>query len=147
MMKLSDLRPPEGAVKKRKRVGCGTGSGHGCTSCKGMKGQRSRSGGGVPPWFEGGQMPLQRRLPKRGFVNIFKKNYVLIHLEQLNEFPAGSEVGLEALLETGVIRKTLDGVKILGDGEIKIPLTVSAHKFTKAAREKIEKAGGKVREL
>jgi len=146
-MKLSDLRPPEGAVKKRKRVGCGTGSGHGCTSCKGMKGQRSRSGGGVPPWFEGGQMPLQRRLPKRGFVNIFKKSYVLIHLEQLNEFPAGSEVGLEALLEKGVIRKTLDGVKILGDGEIKIPLTVSAHKFTKAAREKIEKAGGKVREL
>ncbi|NIA10911.1 MAG: 50S ribosomal protein L15 [Nitrospiraceae bacterium] len=146
-MKLSDLRPPEGAVKKRKRVGCGTGSGHGCTSCKGMKGQRSRSGGGVPPWFEGGQMPLQRRLPKRGFVNIFKKNYVLIHLEQLSEFPAGSEVGLEALLEKGVIRKTLDGVKILGDGEIKIPLTVLAHKFTRAAREKIEKAGGKVREL
>jgi large subunit ribosomal protein L15 len=147
MMKLSDLRPPEGAVKKRKRVGCGTGSGHGCTSCKGMKGQRSRSGGGVPPWFEGGQMPLQRRLPKRGFVNIFKKNYVLIHLEKLNDFPAGSEIGLEEFLEKGFIRKMLDGVKILGDGEIKVPLTVSAHKFTRAAREKIEKAGGKVREL
>ncbi|MBW1659049.1 MAG: 50S ribosomal protein L15 [Deltaproteobacteria bacterium] len=146
-MKLSDLRPPEGAVKKRKRVGCGTGSGHGCTSCKGMKGQRSRSGGGVPPWFEGGQMPLQRRLPKRGFVNIFKKNYVLIHLEKLNDFPAGSEIGLEEFLEKGFIRKMLDGVKILGDGEIKVPLTVSAHKFTRAAREKIEKAGGKVREL
>jgi len=146
-MKLSDLRPPEGAVKKRKRVGCGTGSGHGCTSCKGMKGQRSRSGGGVPPWFEGGQMPLQRRLPKRGFVNIFKKNYVLIHLEKLNDFPGGSEIGLEEFLEKGFIRKMLDGVKILGDGEIKVPLTVSAHKFTRAAREKIEKAGGKVREL
>jgi len=146
-MKLSDLRPPEGAVKKRKRVGCGTGSGHGCTSCKGMKGQRSRSGGGVPPWFEGGQMPLQRRLPKRGFVNIFKKNYVLIHLEKLNDFPAGSEIGLEEFLEKGFIRKMLDGVKILGDGEIKVPLTVSAHKITRAAREKIEKAGGKVREL
>jgi large subunit ribosomal protein L15 len=147
MMKLSDLKPPKGAVKKRKRIGCGTGSGHGCTSCKGMKGQRSRSGGRVPPWFEGGQMPLQRRVPKRGFVNIFKKTYTLIHLEQLNEFPSGSEIGLEDLFKKGLIKKAQDGVKILGDGDIKVPLTVSAHKFTKSAREKIEKAGGKVREL
>lgn len=146
-MKLSDLRPPKGAVKRKKRVGCGTGSGHGCTSCRGNKGQRSRSGGGVPPWFEGGQMPLQRRLPKRGFVNIFRKEYTIVHLDRLNAFPSGSEVGVEELLREGIIRKVKDGVKILGDGELKIPLTVSAHKFTKSAVEKIEQAGGKVKEL
>ena len=146
-MKLSDLKPPKGAVKRKKRVGCGTGSGHGCTSCRGNKGQRSRSGGGVPPWFEGGQMPLQRRLPKRGFVNIFRKEYTVVHLDRLNVFPAGSEVGIEDLQREGIIRKVKDGVKILGDGEIKVPLTVSAHKFTKSAAEKIEQAGGKVKEI
>ncbi|RTZ91116.1 MAG: 50S ribosomal protein L15 [Deltaproteobacteria bacterium] len=146
-MKLSDLKPPKGAVKSKKRVGCGTGSGHGCTSCRGNKGQRSRSGGGVPPWFEGGQMPLQRRLPKRGFVNIFRKEYTLVHLDRLNAFPSGSEVGVEELLREGIIRKVKDGVKILGDGELKVPLTVSAHKFTRSAVEKIEKAGGKIKEL
>ena len=146
-MKLSDLKPPKGAVKRKKRVGCGTGSGHGCTSCRGNKGQRSRSGGGVPPWFEGGQMPLQRRLPKRGFVNIFREEYTVIHLDRLNVFPSGAEIGVEALKEKGLIKGLKQKVKILGDGEIKVPLTVSAHKFTRSAIEKIEKAGGKAREI
>ena len=146
-MKLSDLKPPKGAVKRKKRVGCGTGSGHGCTSCRGNKGQRSRSGGGVPPWFEGGQMPLQRRLPKRGFVNIFREEYTIIHLDRLNVFPFGAEIGIVALKEKGLIKGLKKKVKILGDGEIKVPLTVSAHKFTRSAIEKIEKAGGKAREI
>ncbi len=146
-MKLSDLKPPKGAVKRKKRVGCGPGSGHGCTSCRGNKGQKSRSGGGVPPWFEGGQMPLQRRLPKRGFVNIFRKEYALVHLDALNVFPSGSEVGVEELLAKGIIKKVRDGVKILGDGELNVPLMVSAHKFTKSAVSKIEQAGGKVKEI
>ena len=146
-MKLSDLKPPKGAVKGKKRVGCGTGSGHGCTSCRGNKGQRSRSGGRVPPWFEGGQMPLQRRLPKRGFVNIFKKEYTIVHLDRLNVFPSGSEVSVKELKQQGIIRGEKERVKILGDGELKGPLTISAHKFTRSAVEKIEQAGGKVREI
>jgi len=146
-MELSDLKPPKGAVKRKKRVGCGTGSGHGCTSCRGNKGQRSRSGGGVPPWFEGGQMPLQRRLPKRGFVNIFRKEYTLVHLHQLNVFPSGSEIGVEELRKEGIVRRVKDGIKILGDGELKIPLTISAHKFSRSAVEKIEQAGGKARKI
>jgi len=146
-MKLSDLKPPKGAVKRKKRIGCGTGSGHGCTSCRGNKGQRSRSGGGVPPWFEGGQMPLQRRLPKRGFVNIFREEYAIVHLGRLNEFPSGAEVGLDELKEKGLIKGVKVGVKILGDGELTVPLTVSAHTFTRSAIEKIEKAGGKAREI
>ncbi len=146
-MKLSELKPPKGAVKKKKRIGCGTGSGHGCTSCRGTKGQRSRSGGRVPPWFEGGQMPLQRRLPKRGFVNIFRKTYTIVHLDRLNVFPSGSEVGIKELKQQGIIRGEKERVKILGDGELKIPLTVSAHKFTRSALEKIEQAGGKAREI
>ena len=146
-MKLSDLKPPKGAVKGKKRVGCGTGSGHGCTSCRGNKGQRSRSGGRVPPWFEGGQMPLQCRLPKRGFVNIFKKEYTIVHLDRLNVFPSGSEVSVKELKQQGIIRGEKERVKILGDGELKGPLTISAHKFTRSAVEKIEQAGGKVREI
>jgi len=146
-MELSDLRPPKGAVKRKKRVGCGTGSGHGCTSCRGNKGQRSRSGGGVPPWFEGGQMPLQRRLPKRGFVNIFRKEYTLVHLDRLNVFPSDSEVGVEELRKEGIVGRVKDGIKILGDGELKIPLTISAHKFSRSAVEKIEQAGGKAKKI
>ncbi len=146
-MKLSDLKPPKGAVRGKKRVGCGTGSGHGCTSCRGNKGQRSRSGGRVPPWFEGGQMPLQRRLPKRGFVNIFKKEYTIVHLDRLNVFPSGSEISVKELKQQGIIRGEKERVKILGDGELKVPLTISAHKFTRSALEKIEQAGGKVREI
>lgn len=146
-MDLRDLKPPKGAVKRKKRIGCGTGSGRGCTSGRGNKGQGSRSGGGVPPWFEGGQMPLQRRLPKRGFVNIFKKDYTLVHLDRLNVFPSGSEVGVEELKSRGIIRKVKDGIKIMGDGELKVPLTVSAHKFTRSAVSKIEQAGGKAREI
>ncbi len=146
-MNLSDLKPPARAVKRKKRVGCGTGSGHGGTSCHGNKGQKSRSGGGVPPWFEGGQMPLQRRLPKRGFVNIFGKGYTIVHLDRLNVFPPGREVGIQELKQQGMIKSERERVKILGDGDLKVPLTVSAHKFTRSAIEKIERAGGKVREI
>lgn len=146
-MKLSELKPPKGAVKRKKRVGCGTGSGHGCTSCRGNKGQKSRSGGKIPAWFEGGQMPLQRRLPKRGFVNIFRKEYTIVHLDRLNVFPSGSEVGLKELKQQGIIKGEKDRVKILGDGELKVPLTIAAHKFTRSAIEKIEQAGGKAREI
>lgn len=143
-MKLHELRPAEGAKKSPKRVGRGTGSGLGRNSGKGEKGQWSRSGGGVRPGFEGGQMPLYRRLPKRGFTNIFAKQYVSINVDRLNVFENGTEVTPELLLETRVISKIKDGVKILGNGELTKSLTIKATKFSKTAAEKIEAAGGKV---
>lgn len=143
-MKLHELRPAEGAVKGKKRLGRGTGSGLGKTSGRGHKGQGARSGGGVRIGFEGGQMPLARRLPKRGFTNIFKKQYTLINVETLNRFENGTEITPELLKEMKVISKIeKDGIKILGDGNLEKSLTVKAQKFTASAKEKIELAGGK----
>jgi len=143
-MKLNELKPKTGAVKKNKRVGRGPGSGHGKTSCRGGKGQTARSGASIPPYFEGGQMPLVRRIPKRGFKNApFKKEYAIINLEQLNRFEPQTEITPEFLIEKKLIKDLKDGLKVLADGEIKVPLTVKAHKFSKSAIEKIEKAGGK----
>ena len=141
-MKLHDLRPAEGAKKDRKRVGRGGKRGY--TSGKGSKGQKACSGGGVRPGFEGGQTPLFRRLPKRGFNNAtWATTYAEVNLRQLERFDAGTEVTPELLMETGVISKLLDGVKILGSGELNKPLTIKAHQFSKSAIEKIEGAGGK----
>ncbi len=142
-MKLSDLSPIPGSKKKNKRVGRGSGSGHGKTSCRGHKGQKSRSGGGTRIGFEGGQMPLHRRLPKRGFTNIFRKQYGIVNLAALDRL-SDSEVTPEILIEKGLIKDIKDGIKVLGDGEIKKPLTVKAHAFSSSAKEKIIKAGGKI---
>jgi len=142
-MRLHDLYPAEGSTKKAKRVGRGTGSGHGKTSTRGHKGQKARSGGGVRPGFEGGQMPLYRRLPKRGFTNIFKKVYEVINVDQLNVFEDNSRVTPELLIEKGFVKGAKDGIKILGNGELNVKLEVSAHAFSKSAIEKIEAAGGK----
>ena len=147
-MKIQDLSPAEGSVSSKKRLGRGTGSGLGKTSGKGHKGQKARSGGGVRPGFEGGQMPLYLRLPKRGFSNArFKKEYAEVNVEKLNKFRAGSVVTPEKLIEEGIVSKLCDGVKIMGSGELTKRLTVSAHKFTKGAIEKIEAAGGKIEEI
>ena len=144
-MRLHELRPAPGARTKSKRVGRGIGSGLGKTSGRGQKGQKSRSGGGKGPHFEGGQTPLQRRLPKRGFTNIFKKIYSEVKLEDLNRFEGGTIVTPEMMMEAGLIRKAgPDGVKVLGNGDIEKALTVKAHGFTKSAAAKIEAAGGKV---
>ena len=143
-MKLHELRPAEGSKKSPKRIGRGTGSGWGKTAGRGQDGQNSRSGGGTRPGFEGGQMPLYRRLPKRGFTNIFAKEYACINVDRLNIFENGTEITPELLLERRVIRKVYDGVKILGNGNLEKSLTVNATKFSKAAAEKIEAAGGKV---
>lgn len=143
-MKLHELKPAAGSRKAPKRIGRGTGSGLGRNAGKGEKGQKARSGGGVRPGFEGGQMPLYRRLPKRGFTNIFAKDIVSINVDRLNVFEDGSEVTIELLLERGIIGKVNDGVKILGNGEITKKLTVKVNKFSKVAAEKIEAAGGKV---
>ncbi|MBR6529249.1 MAG: 50S ribosomal protein L15 [Firmicutes bacterium] len=142
-MRLDELQPAEGSKFTRKRVGRGIGSGTGKTSGKGHKGQNARSGGGVRPGFEGGQMPLYRRLPKRGFKNIFAKQYVSINVEDLNKLEEGTEVTAEVLKSAGIISKTLDGVKILGRGEVTKKLTVKVAKYSASAKEKIEKAGGK----
>jgi len=142
-MKLSDLKPPVGASKKRKRVGRGDGSGHGKTSCRGHKGQGSRAGGGVRPGFEGGQMPLQRRIPKRGFRNPFRVEAVVINLSQLETFAAGSDVTPELLKQHGLLRGTNRRIKVLGDGSLSKTLNVKAHGFSAKAKEKIEAAGGK----
>ncbi|KXS45783.1 MULTISPECIES: 50S ribosomal protein L15 [unclassified Candidatus Frackibacter] len=142
-MKLHDLQPAEGAKKKRKRVGRGIGSGHGKTSGRGHKGQNARSGGGVRPGFEGGQTPLFRRFPKRGFTNKFKKEYAEVNVKSLNKFDEGTEVTPELLAEAGLVKQVKDGVKILGDGDLDVSLTVKADGFTKSAVEKIEDAGGK----
>ena len=143
-MKLEELKSPPGANKRVKRVGRGTGSGHGKTSTRGHKGQKARSGGGIRPGFEGGQMPLQRRLPKRGFTNIFKKEYAIVNIRELNSFEDGSEINPEVLLNLGLINSTKDGVKILGDGELEKKLTVRAHKISRQAEEKITARGGRV---
>jgi large subunit ribosomal protein L15 len=142
-MKLHELHPAEGSTTAQKRLGRGTGSGLGKTSGKGHKGAKARSGGGKRPGFEGGQMPLYRRVPKRGFTNIFGTNYAEVNVERLDAFEDGATVTIEMLLEKGIIRKTLDGVKILGNGDLTRKLTVQANKFTAGAKEKIEKAGGK----
>ena len=144
MMRIHDLSSGDNLRKGRKRVGRGTGSGHGKTSCRGHKGQKSRSGGGVRPGFEGGQMPLQRRLPKRGFVNIFKKEYTLININNLSRFEPETLLDIEALKNAGLIKSLKEEVKLLGDGEISHPIVIKVHKVSKSARAKIEVAGGKV---
>ena len=143
-MKLTDLGPAPGSNSKRKRVGRGDGSGHGKTSCRGHKGQGARSGGGTRPGFEGGQMPLQRRLPKRGFHKPFRVEMAIVNLEQLEGFPSGSEVTPALLIEKGFLRGKNRKVKILGDGTLTKPLTVKAHSFSAKAKEKIEACGGKL---
>lgn len=143
-MKLEELKSPLGANKRVKRVGRGTGSGHGKTSTRGHKGQKARSGGGIRPGFEGGQMPLQRRLPKRGFTNIFKKEYAIVNIRDLNSFDDGSEINPEVLQNAGLINSFKDGVKILGDGELEKKLIVRAHKISRQAEEKITARGGRV---
>lgn len=140
---LHELKPAKGAVKSKKRVGRGTGSGLGTTAGRGMNGQNSRSGGGVRPGFEGGQMPLFRRIPKRGFKNINRTEWATINIELLNAFEDGTEITPALLIESGAIKKVKDGVKILGDGNLERKLIVKANKFTKSAFEKIEAAGGK----
>lgn len=142
-MKLHELKPKEGSRFKARRVGRGIGSGSGKTSGRGHKGQKSRSGGGVRIGFEGGQMPLYRRLPKRGFTNVFKKEIVAVNVEALNRFEGGTEVTPTLLVESGIIKSVKDGVKILGNGSLEKALTVKAHSFSQAAREKIEAAGGR----
>ncbi|MDD7363556.1 MAG: 50S ribosomal protein L15 [Peptoniphilus sp.] len=145
-MKLHDLRPNEGGgVKAKKRLGRGIGSGTGKTSGRGHKGQKARSGGGVRPGFEGGQMPLFRRLPKRGFTNVFKKQYAIVNVDVLNQFDNGSEITLDTLVDRGIVKKAnaVDGLRVLGNGEINVSVNVKANHFTKSAAEKIEAAGGK----
>ena len=143
-MKINELSPAEGSRKKRKRVGRGPGSGHGKTCCRGHKGQRSRSGGGVRPGFEGGQMPLHRRLPKRGFTNIFRKEYNILNVEDLNRFEPNALLDAEVFKQAGLIKKMMDGIKLLGTGEITHPVVVRIQRISKAAKEKVETAGGKV---
>src|SRR5690625_4723467 len=143
-MKLHELKSAEGSRKKRNRVGRGMASGNGKTSGRGHKGQKARSGGGVRPGFEGGQMPLFQRLPKRGFTNIHRKEFSIVNLEALNQFDEGTEVTPELLLETGTLSKVKAGVKILGNGKLEKKLTVKAHKFSASAKEAIEAAGGQV---
>lgn len=142
-MKLHELSPAPGSTKKAFRVGRGAGSGNGKTAGKGHKGQKARSGGGVRPGFEGGQMPLQRRIPKRGFNNIFAKPLEAINVSDLEKFEDGAVVDAKALLDAGVLSKCRYGVKILGNGEISKKLTVKASAFSETAKEKIEAAGGK----
>lgn len=142
-MKLHELSPVEGSKKASKRVGRGHGSGWGKTAGKGHKGQKARSGGGVRPGFEGGQMPLQRRIPKRGFNNIFAKEIVAVNLSALNRFDDGAVVDIKALLDAGIVKNSFDGVKILGNGNLTKKLEVKATAFSASAKEKIEAAGGK----
>ena len=142
-MKLHELRAAEGATRARKRKGRGTASGNGTTAGRGMNGQNSRSGGGVRLGFEGGQMPLYRRLPKRGFNNKWGVTYDVVNVDELNKFEAGTVVNQAVLEEAGIVKQVRDGVKILGEGELRVALTVKANKFSKSAVEKIEAAGGK----
>lgn len=143
-MKLHELSPAAGSKKSVKRIGRGPASGQGKTAGKGHKGQKARSGGGVRPGFEGGQMPLQRRVPKRGFVNIFRKEYAAVNVATLDKiFDNGATVDAEALINAGVLKKTLDGVKILGNGELTKKLDVKVNAYSEAAKQKIEAAGGK----
>ena len=142
-MRIHELKKPEGSTKAPKRIGRGQGTGQGTTAGRGMNGQNSRSGGGVRLGFEGGQMPLYRRLPKRGFTNKWAKEYAEVNVKDLNKFEDGTEVDINALLAAGLVGKKLDGLKVLGNGELTKKLTVKAEKFSKSAVEKIEKAGGK----
>lgn len=142
-MKLHELSPAEGSKKDVKRIGRGPASGQGKTAGKGHKGQKARAGRGVRPGFEGGQMPLQRRLPKRGFNNIFAKEIAAVNVSALNIFEDGATVDVEALIEAGLVKKALDGVKILGNGEITKKLTVKVNAYSEAAKQKIEAVGGK----
>ena len=146
-MNLGTLKPPEGSKKKRKRVGRGDGSGHGGTSCKGHKGQNARSGGKVRSGFEGGQMPLSRRLPKRGFRNPFRKIIVTINVNQLNKFPEGSVIDEEALVRAGVVKHKRDGIKVLGKGSIDYPVSLKMNLISRSAREKIQAVGGSIIEV
>ena len=143
-MRLNTLSPATGSRKARKRLGRGVGSGTGKTAGRGTKGQKSRSGGGVRPGFEGGQMPIHRRLPKRGFTNIFRKKYAQINIRDLGRFESGSVVGEVELTNSGLIKGKRDGIKLLGQGEINTPLTLKIHKASKSAVEKIKAAGGSV---
>jgi large subunit ribosomal protein L15 len=144
MLSINTLKPAGGANRAKKRVGRGMGSGHGKTSTRGHNGQLSRAGAGIRPGFEGGQMPLHRRLPKRGFNNIFRKEYLTINLEQLSGFEADAKVDPQVLKDRGVIKNLRSEIKILGGGELKHAIHVRAHKFSKSAAEKIEKAGGSI---
>ena len=143
-MKLNELSPAKGSRSARKRLGRGVGSGTGKTAGRGSKGLNSRAGGGVRPGFEGGQMPIHRRLPKRGFTNIFKKNFVEINIRDLSRFESGSLVDRGALIQNGMVHGKNDGIVLLGKGDISIPLTVKVNRISKGAREKIEGAGGTV---
>ncbi|MEA2014103.1 MAG: 50S ribosomal protein L15 [Thermodesulfobacteriota bacterium] len=143
-MKLNELRPSEGSTKARKRVGRGDGSGHGGTSCRGSKGQNARSGGGVRPGFEGGQMPLTRRLPKRGFYNPFRKAMAVVNIGQLSRFPEGSIVDSDALVMEGIVKDGGDGIKLLGNGSIDYALILKVHGISCGARKKIEASGGRI---
>ena len=146
-MKLHELSPQEGSVKEKFRKGRGAGSGNGKTAGKGHKGQNARSGGGVRPGFEVGQLPLYRKLPKRGFNNKFAVNYAIVNVEALNKFDDGAVVDMDALVAAKLVRKPLDGLKVLGNGELKKKLTVKATVFSATAKEKIEAAGGKTEEV
>jgi large subunit ribosomal protein L15 len=143
-MKLHELKPPANSRHRRKIVGRGPGSGHGKTSGRGEKGQKARAGGNTHPWFEGGQLPLHRRVPKRGFVNIFRKVYAILNVQDLERFEAGTAITPARLVEAGLIARTAGGVKILGKGGLSKALTVSAHRFSKGASDKIRAAGGTV---
>lgn len=143
-MRLEDLKPAPGSRKKRKRIGRGAGSGHGGTSTKGHKGQRARSGGAKGKGFEGGQMPLTRRIPKRGFRNPFRKEYAIVHVSDLARFRGRERLEIEDFITSGLVKKLKDGIKLLSDGEIDFPIHVKVHKASERAKEKIEKAGGKV---
>ncbi len=142
-MRIEDIRPAEGSTKNKKRVGRGFGSGHGKTSCKGHKGQKARSGGTKGAGFEGGQMPLQRRVPKRGFENIFKKEYAIVNLDIIDALKDDAVITPELLVEKGVIKKMKDGLKVLANGRIQRPVTIKANAFSTSAAAKIEAAGGK----
>ncbi len=146
-MKLHELAPAPGSRKNRKRIGRGVGSGFGKTAGRGTKGHNSRSGGGVRPGFEGGQMPIHRRLPKRGFTNIFKKNVAIVNLIDLHRFEAGSVIDETALVSVGLVKNKRDEIKLLGQGEINIPVTIKVNKVSKSAEEKIIAAGGVVEVL
>ena len=146
-MKLNELSPAQGSAKAAWRKGRGPGSGNGKTAGKGHKGQNARSGGGVRPGFEGGQLPLYRKLPKRGFKNRFAVNYAIVNVSALNKFEDGAVVDMEALLAAKIVRKELDGLKVLGNGELTKKLTVKATVFSATAKEKIEAAGGKTEEV
>jgi len=143
-MKLNELSPPKGARKAVKRLGRGQGSGHGKTAGRGTKGQKARSGGNTRPGYEGGQMPLQRRLPKRGFTNIFRKEFAIVNIRDLGRFEKGSVVDKAALTAKGLIRRNLDGVKLLGQGTIDYPLVLKVDRCSSSARAKLEAVGGRV---